>query len=101
MEARGQCHSPLKLVGDTMQPKLHQHTKCGSYRRYAPDIIILEITSMPKWGMTLSQPQMQPYIKCGISTCTSNNIGDMLQTHIKFGIPTSNNIEVRLWTPLF
>ena len=52
MDVRGQCHSAQKIMGDTTWPKMHQHTKCGSYRRYVQETIFQEIRPMPKWHDT-------------------------------------------------
>ena len=73
-------------------PKMHQHTKFEiptSYKRYAPDTIILKtrsevkVTVTRKWYATQRHPKMHPHTKFGIPT--SKNKGDMDRTQKRDG----------------
>ena len=77
-------HSDPQTVCDTLQPQdLSTHQMWGSYvkiyRRYAPDMVLLEL--LPEIKVTMTHKQ---------SGILSN---PRMYLHTKFGIPMSNNIE--------
>ena len=86
---RGQGHSDLKVVHDTLPSQdayTHQtwNSYIKEYKRYTPDTIILKtrskvkVTVTRKWYATLCYLKMHLHTKFGIPI--SKNIGDMHQT---------------------
>ena len=91
IEARGQGHRDPMTVCDTQRPQgvsSHQiwDPYLKQYWRYASDTIFLELKPEvmdPKIVCNTQDPKVYPHIKFGIPT--SNDIGDMLRTRIRLG----------------
>ena len=87
-ETMSHGQSDPETVCDTLQPQdVSTHQMWGSYvklyRRYAPDMVPLEL--LPEIKVTVTHKQ---------SGILSN---PRMYLHTKFGIPMSNNIEDILW----